>query len=179
MPLCMILVLPMFLIKHHYFKLFFFPLFCFQILQLSSFAAVCSCSSHPLAAPRSAEPADVFSWDGFQWPSTSPSLRRRAPIVHWHGGQQPPAARASGALARQEQRIPTEPFGIVTFAQLKRNNRCKACALARSSAVKRSKAKPTYNWLLWRSLRARSAWQRNSSYGSAGKLLYCNCTLYK
>lgn len=49
----------------------------------------------------------------------------------------------------------------------------------RSSAVSKNDANLTYNRLLGESLWARSAWQRNPAYSSAGKLLYCNCTLYK
>lgn len=83
MPLCMILVLPMFLNNHHYLKtVLFFPSFkeksCFFPVSLLCVLAVRIPPPALGAAPRSTEQADVFSWDRFQWQSTSPSIRRRA-----------------------------------------------------------------------------------------------------
>lgn len=177
MPLCMIFVLAMFLNNHHYLKLLFFSSFIknlasFQFCHVVSLLFSSQCQpwlQHP------AGQAAVWSWGWSQWQSPSPSSPRR-PTAPWQRGQEPLAASTSQSTGSQPNSLawpPLHGWSVITSASPV------LPASTRSSAVSKSKAKPTYNRLLWRSLWARSAWQRNSSYGSAGKLLYCNCTLYK
>lgn len=115
----------------------------------------------------------ISGMEPFQWWGTA---QLGFPGTAGSAGLCYPASRKAGGKDQ------THVFGIAGFPRLKYNNCPQRPALStntRSCAVNKSKANPTYKQLLWKSLWARSAWQRNSSYSYAGKLLYCNCTLYK
>lgn len=150
MPLCTTLVLPTSLNYHSYSKTRATHLY-FMYFFSPNFAPSQFHCLHSLCQPRcSTQPANMTG--------TAASLSRLT-----DGGTNP-------------------ALWHCCVPQPKHKN-CPQCpalsANTTSSAVNKSKANLAYRQLLWKSLWARSAWQRNPSYSYAGNLLHCNCTLYK